>query len=103
MGALRLRGLGMAFGRRARDAGVLPSTGSVGDCYDNALAEGSFAGPGCALIDRSRWRTHAEARREAVDDLEGCSNPRRRHSALGQLSPADYERRFRTAEAPDAA
>jgi putative transposase len=52
----------LAFGRRCRAAGVVPSMGAVGDAYDNALTESFFATLECELIDRSRWRTHAEAR-----------------------------------------
>ncbi len=67
--------------------------GSVGDCYDNPLAESFFATLECELIARSRWRTHTEARMAIFDYLEAFYNPRRRHSALGYLSPAEYERR----------
>jgi putative transposase len=67
--------------------------GSVGDSYDNALAE-SFSGSlECELIDRSRWRSFTDARMAVLDYLECFYDPRRRHSALGYLSPADYERR----------
>ena len=73
--------------------------GSVGDCYDNALAESFFATRECELIDRCRWATHAEARIAVFDYIEGFYNPRRRHSALGYLSPADFERGFHQAAA----
>jgi putative transposase len=43
-------------------------------------------------LDRHRFRTRTEARMAVFDYLEGFYNPRRRHSALGQLSPANYER-----------
>jgi putative transposase len=72
--------------------------GSVGDAFDNALAESFFASLECELIDRSRWRTHSEARMAVFDYIEGFYNPRRRHSALGYLSPTDYERRRRSAQ-----
>ena len=83
----------LAFGRRCRQAGVAVSMGTVGDCYDNALAESFFASLECELIARSRWRTHTEARMAVFDYIEGFYNPRRRHSALAYLSPAEYERR----------
>jgi putative transposase len=83
----------LAFGRRCRQAGIAVSMGSVGDCYDNAMAESFFATLECELIARSRWRTHAEARMAVFDFIEGFYNPRRRHSALAYLSPAEYERR----------
>jgi putative transposase len=45
--------------------------GSVGDCYDNALAESFFATLECELIDRQRFRTRAEARQATFEFLEG--------------------------------
>ena len=84
----------LAFGRRCREAGIAVSMGSVGDCYDNALAESFFATLECELVDRSRWRTHAEARMAVFDFIEAFYNPRRRHSSLAYLSPAEYERRY---------
>jgi putative transposase len=90
----------LAFGRRCRQAGITPSMGSVGDCFDNAMAESFFASLECELIDRSRWRTHTEARMAVFDYIEGFYNPRRRHSALAYLSPAEFERsRLRQATA----
>jgi putative transposase len=68
--------------------------GSVGDCYDNAVAEAFFATLECELIDRHIWRNRDEARRAVFDFIEGFYNPRRRHSTLGYLSPAEYERRW---------
>ena len=42
----------IAFGKHCREAGVRPSMGSVGDCYDNALCESFFATLECGLLDR---------------------------------------------------
>jgi putative transposase len=89
----------LAFGQRCRKAGIALSMGSVGDCYDNAMAESFFATLECELVDRSRWRTRSEARMAVFDYLEGFYNPRRRHSALGYFSPAEFERRYRQAAA----
>ena len=50
------------FGKRCREAGVRPSMGSVGDAYDNAMAESFFATLECELLDRCRFKTQAEAR-----------------------------------------
>jgi putative transposase len=83
----------LAFGRRCREAGIAVSMGSVGDCFDNALAESFFATLECELVDRCRWRTRDEARMAVFDFIEGFYNPRRRHSALDYLSPAEHERR----------
>jgi hypothetical protein len=49
-------------GARCKEAGVRPSTGSVGDAYDNAMCESFFATLECELIDRRRFRSHSEAR-----------------------------------------
>jgi putative transposase len=81
----------IAFGKRCERAGIRPSMGSVGDCYDNALAESFFATLECELIDRESWKSRAEARIAVFDYLEGWYNPHRRHSALGYLSPAAFE------------
>ena len=82
----------LAFGRRCREMGVRPSTGSAGDCYDNAMAESFFATLECELIDRRSLRTRAEAKMALFDFIEGWYNPHRRHSALGYPSPNDFER-----------
>ena len=71
-----------------------PSMGSVGDCFDNAMAESFFATLECELIDRSTWRTHDEARRALFEFIEGWYNPRRRHSRIDYLSPMNYERQY---------
>ena len=81
------------FGKRCREAGVRPSMGSVGDCYDNAMCESFFATLECELIDRSKFRTHDEARTAIIDFIEGFYNTRRRHSAIGYRSPIQFERR----------
>jgi putative transposase len=83
----------LAFGKRCREAGVRPSMGSVADAYDNAMAESFFATLECELLDRRRFKTHAEARGAVFTFIEGFYNRRRRHSALGYLSPAEFERR----------
>jgi len=82
----------IAFGRRCREAGVRPSMGSAGDCYDNAMCESFFATLECELIDRCCFHTHSMARMELFDFIEGWYNPHRRHSALGYESPANFER-----------
>ena len=54
----------LAFGKRCRDAGIALSMGSVGDCYDNAMAESFFASLECELLDRTTFRNRAEAKTE---------------------------------------
>ena len=91
------------FGKRCREAGVRPSMGSVGDAYDNAMAESFFATLECELLDRRRFRTQAEARIAVFEFIEGFYNPRRRHSSLGYLSPIKFECQFvETTLAPGA-
>lgn len=79
------------FGKRCREAGVEPSMGSVGDCYDNAMAESFFATLEREVIDRRKFRSRSEARMAIFVWLESWYNPKRRHSALGYLSPINYE------------
>ena len=73
--------------------GVRPSMGSVGDAYDNAMAESFFATLECELIERRSFRSKAEAKASLFSYIEGWYNPRRRHSALGYHSPVEFERR----------
>jgi putative transposase len=83
----------IAFGARCREAGVRPSMGSVGDCYDNAMCESFFATLECELLGRRRFATQAQARVAVFRFIEGWYNPHRRHSALGYLSPMNFEKR----------
>ena len=82
----------ITFGKRCEQAGVRPSMGSVGDCFDNAMCESFFATLECELLDRHRFKTQIEARMTVFDFIEGWYNPHRRHSALDYLSPINYER-----------
>ncbi|SQD92152.1 transposase (fragment) [Candidatus Bipolaricaulis anaerobius] len=84
----------VAFGKRCREAGIRPSMGSVGDCHDNALCESFSATLECELLDRQRFETRDEGRREVFAFIEGWYNPHRRHSALGYETPTGYERRY---------
>jgi putative transposase len=83
----------LAFGNRCKEAGVRPSTGSVGDAYDNAMCESFFATLECELLDRHRFQTHTQPRIAVFHFIEGFYNLSRRHSALGYLSPIEYERK----------
>jgi putative transposase len=86
-----------AFGKRCAQAGVRPSMGSVGDCFDNAMCESFFATLECELLNRRSFKTQVEARLAVFDFIEGWYNPHRRHSALDYLSPINYERSRSTA------
>jgi len=88
----------LAFGYRCREAGVRPSMGSVGDCFDNAMCPppsrrgGSFfATLECELLDRRRFATKSEARMAIFQYIEGWYNLRRRHSSIDYASPLEYE------------
>jgi putative transposase len=90
----------IAFGKRCKDAGVRPSMGSVGDCYDNAMAESFFATLECELIERETFSGRSEARLAVFDYVEAFYNPDRRHSALDYHSPMTYEKNHETREQP---
>lgn len=83
----------VTFSRRCEEAGILPSMGSVGDAYDNALAEAFFATLETELLMQHTFATRKAARLALFDFIEGFYNSHRRHSALGYLSPAEFERR----------
>ena len=81
-----------AFGERCRRWGVVPSMGSVGDCFDNAMAESFFATLECELLDRTHFHDHHQARSAIFEFIEGWYHPHRRHRGLGQQSPIAFER-----------
>lgn len=84
----------VAFTQCCKNAGVVSSMGTVGDAYDNAMAESFFATLECELIDRRSWKTKQQARLEIFTWIETWYNPCRRHSALNYLSPINFERKF---------
>ena len=85
----------LTFTRRLREAGVAPSMGSRGDAYDNALAESFWSTLDRELLADKVFLSRDAARMEVFQYIEGWFNPWRRHSALGQLSPAEFERQWR--------
>jgi putative transposase len=82
-----------AFTTRAKQSGLVPSMGSIGDCYDNAVIESFWSRMQVELLDRQRWRTRLELANAMFDYLEIFHNRRRRHSALGWLTPIEFENR----------
>ena len=80
-----------AFGRRLRAAGLLGSMGSVGDAYDNSVAESFFGTLQLELLDEHRWTDRKRLALAIFDWIETWYNPRRRHSYCKMLSPVDYE------------
>ena len=84
-----------AFTRRAVDSGLLPSMGSVGDCFDNAVMEAFWSRMQVELLDRKRWSTRVELANAMFEYLEIFHNRKRRHSSLGMLTPVEFEARRR--------
>lgn len=84
----------LAFSRRLRLAGLVPSMGSVGDAYDNAVVESFFGTLKRELVHRHRWTTRQELVTAVFAYIEGFYNRRRRHSFNGHLSPAQFEERY---------
>jgi putative transposase len=82
----------LAYGTRCVQAGILPSLGSIGDCYDNAITESFFASLECELLARATFASPAHARLAVFDYIAAFYNTHRRHSALGYLSPSAFER-----------
>lgn len=83
-----------AYQQRLRTHGLVSSMSRVGDCWDNAVAESFFATLKTELVTRARWHTRAEAQRALSGFIDRWYNHQRRHSALGYLSPIDYERQL---------
>jgi putative transposase len=81
----------LSFGKRLEEAGIVPSMGSVGWAYDNAMAESFVATLKSELVYRCSWPTRASARTATFEYLESFYNCKRLHSALGYKSPVDYE------------
>jgi transposase InsO family protein len=86
-----------AFTRRALDSGLMPSMGAVGSCFDNAMIESFWSRMQVELLDRKRWRTRVELANAIFEYLEIFHNRQRRHSALGMLTPVEFETRHKTA------
>ena len=86
-----------AFTRRALDSGLMPSMGAVGSCFDNAMIESFWSRMQVELLDRQTWRTRVELANAIFEYLEIFHNRQRRHSALGMLTPVEYETRHQTA------
>jgi putative transposase len=80
------------------DHGVLASVGSVGDAYDNALAESFVDSFKTELIADRVWRTRSQLELAVVEYL-GWFNHARLHQALGDLPPAEFEAQAQRAQA----
>ena len=80
-----------AFGRRLRDAGLLASMGTVGDCYDNAMMESFWATLQLEVLDQRTWETRNRLATAIFEWIECWYNPKRRHSRIGMHSPVTFE------------
>src|SRR5919202_6156126 len=83
----------LAFGKTLRESGLVASMGSRGDAYDNAACESCISTLKVEWIKRHRYTSRDQARLSIFRYIETFYNPRRRHSALGGISPDEYERR----------
>jgi putative transposase len=80
-----------AFGKRLREAGLVGSMGSVGDCYDNAMMESFWGTMQLELLDSKTWETREELANAMFEWIECWYNTKRRHSGIGMHSPATFE------------
>ncbi len=83
----------VVYGAYAKQSAIDLSMGSIGDPWDNALAETFFASLEKELLRRERFTTREHARMRVFWYIECFYNPRRRHSSLDYLSPTEYEQR----------
>ena len=79
------------FTERIRDAGLMPSFGSVGDAFDNAMMESFWSSMQNELLDRKKWKTRLELVNAIVDYIEVFYNRQRRQASLDYVSPVDFE------------
>jgi transposase InsO family protein len=79
------------FTQRLADNGILPSMGSTGDSYDNALMENFWSTLKIELVYRTAWRTRDEAENAIFAYIDGWYNTRRIQKDLGYRSPDEYE------------
>jgi putative transposase len=83
-----------AYRAMLRQHGFRASMSRTGDCWDNAVAESFFATLEWELIMQNAWQTRNEARHAIFEYIERWYNPKRRHSTLGYMSPAQYEQQL---------
>jgi len=81
-----------AFTDKVRQAGLMPSFGSIGDAFDNAMMESFWSTMQIELLDRRRWKTRVELSNAIFEYIEIFYNRRRRHSMIGYVSPIEFER-----------
>lgn len=82
------------FQRLLAEQNITCSMSRRGDCWDNAAMESFFSTLKLERVNRRRYATWDEARADLFDYIARLYNPRRKHSTLGNISPAEFERRF---------
>lgn len=82
------------YQKRLRQLGFRTSMSGKGNCYDNAVVETFFKTLKAELIWRNKWQTRDEVTKALFKYINGFYNTRRRHSTIGGISPADFERKM---------
>ena len=85
--------MSIRYTERLAEAGIEPSVGSVGDSYDNALAETIIGLFKTEVIDRQSWK-HREAVELATLDWVDWSNHKRLIGPIGHIPPAEAEANY---------
>jgi putative transposase len=80
------------FITRAKESGLVPSMGSISDCYDSAVIESFGSRMQVDLMDRRRRKTRIECANAILEYLDVFHNRQRRHSAPGWLTPMEFEK-----------
>ncbi|MFE3799440.1 IS3 family transposase, partial [Nocardia tengchongensis] len=77
-----------------RSNGLMPSFGTIGDGYDNAMMESFWSSMQIELLNRKKWRTRVDLANAIFDYIEIFYNRQRRHSQLDYVSPTEHELRY---------
>lgn len=88
-----------SYGKRLRDAELLGSMGTIGDCYDNAMMESFWGTMQLELLDVNKWSTRAELASAMFEWIECWYNPYRRHSSIDMNSPITFEELYKLSDA----
>lgn len=86
----RVRGLSLAFTTKIRSAGLMPSFGTIGDGYDNAMMESFWSGMQIELLNRKRWKTRTDLANAIFDYIEIFYHRQRRHFGLDYRTPIEH-------------
>jgi putative transposase len=86
-----------AFTNKIHSSGLMPSVGTVGDCFDNATMESSWSSMQIALLNRKKWRTRVDFSNEIFEYIEIFFNRQRQHSKIGYQTPIEHEPQYEEA------